>query len=336
MAILHLISIHIFLGLTTALELLESRAVVVGQTGVAGNSSLSNSSQNDILKFRTIEDILEENQKLHAIIRGIVEDVEDLKKRMNNTEEQMAATNIRVDTAEKDIEHNDDQISSLSSQVTLNNKNIEDNIEIITATKNDLTETILRVDSTEISIDDNKLNIDENKFSIEALSDSVDQLPEVPIGTILSWVSRTHDAEQTVDLPDGWVRCDGGTIPHPSIWAGKYTPDLLSEKRFLRGGPDSDQLTYEDDQLQDHMHEFSDPGHTHGYVDIWTDVSVPEDHEYGPDGKDHENESFSIRHDESTENVKAGISVSGVSRAYRKGDETRPKNMNVIFIMRVY
>jgi len=99
MAILHLISIHIFLGLTTALELLESRAVVVGQTGVAGNSSLSNSSQNDILKFRTIEDILEENQKLHAIIRGIVEDVEDLKKRMNNTEEQMAATNIRVDTA---------------------------------------------------------------------------------------------------------------------------------------------------------------------------------------------------------------------------------------------
>ena len=59
-----------------------------------------------------------------------------------------------------------------SNQVTLNNKNIEDNIEIITATKNDLTETILRVDSTEISIDDNKLNIDENKFSIEALSDS--------------------------------------------------------------------------------------------------------------------------------------------------------------------
>ena len=84
------------------------------------------------------------------------------------------------------------------------------------------------------------------------------------------------------------------------------------------------------------MHEFSDPGHTHGYVDIWTDVSVPEDHEYGPDGKDHENESFSIRHDESTENVKAGISVSGVSSTYRKGDETRPKNMNVIFIMRVY
>ena len=73
------------------------------------------------LKWFFIPLIIEENQKLHAIIRGIVEDVEDLKKRMNNTEEQMAATNIRVDTAEKDIEHNDDQISSLSSQVQSGN-----------------------------------------------------------------------------------------------------------------------------------------------------------------------------------------------------------------------
>ena len=40
MAILHLISIHIFLGLTTALELPESRADIVGQTGVAGRLKL--------------------------------------------------------------------------------------------------------------------------------------------------------------------------------------------------------------------------------------------------------------------------------------------------------
>ena len=40
MAILHLISIYIFLGLTTALELPESRADIVGQTGVAGRLKL--------------------------------------------------------------------------------------------------------------------------------------------------------------------------------------------------------------------------------------------------------------------------------------------------------
>ena len=57
----------------------------------------------------------------------------------------------------------------------------------------------------------------------------VDQLPEVPIGTILSWVSRTHDADETVELPEEWVRCDGGTIPQPSIWAGKYAPDLIRQ-----------------------------------------------------------------------------------------------------------
>jgi len=297
-------------------------------------------SQNELFKFRTIEDVLEENQRLHDIIEG---DLADLKKRMDNTEEQMSSvssnltdTMISVDENSKSIVHNDDQISSLSSQVTLNSKNIEDNAGMISTTKNDLASTILRVDTTEISIDENKLTIYENKLSIDALYDSVDQLPEVPIGTILSWVSRTHDADETVDLPDGWVRCDGGTIPLPSIWAGKYAPDLISEKRFLRGGPDSDQLTYEDDQLQDHMHDYSDPGHSHGYVDIWTDVSVKEDHEYGPKGFDREDESYRITHDETTVNEKAGISVSGVSSSYRRGEETRPKNMNVIFIMRVF
>jgi len=282
--------------------------------------------QNELFLFRTIEDVLEENQRLHEIIEG---DLADLKKRMNNTEEQ-------IDDINQNIEHFDDNFSSLSSQVTLNSKNIEDNAGMISTTKNDLAATNLRIDNTVASIDENKQKIDENKLSIETLYDSVDQLPDVPIGTILSWVSKTHDADETVELPDGWIRCDGGTIPQPSIWAGKYAPDLISEKRFLRGGPDSDQLKYEEDQLQDHQHEVSDPGHGHGYVDTWTDCSVHNDDELGPNGKDHENESFSIRHDKITENVKAGVSVKGVSSSYRRGEETRPKNMNVIFIMRVY
>ena len=33
-------------------------------------------------------------------------------------------------------------------------------------------------------------------------------MAEFPVGTILSWVSKTHGAEETVDLPDGWIRDD--------------------------------------------------------------------------------------------------------------------------------
>ena len=50
------------------------------------------------------------------------------------------------------------------------------------------------------------------------------------------------------------IRCDVSTIGHPSPWAGKLTPDLNNEKRFLRGGHDSDQLKLEEDQMQDHKH----------------------------------------------------------------------------------
>jgi len=176
--------------------------------------------QNELFAFRTIEDVLEENRRLHAIID---EDLADLKKRMNNTEEQ---------------------ISRFSSNLTATNQRV----------------------------DTNELSIDENKDSIEAIVESVSNLKEFPVGTILTWISRTSGAEETADLPDGWVRCDGGTIPHPSIWAGKYTPNLNGEKRFLRGGIDADQLKFEEDQIQDHLHEFNDPGHSHAYGDKWSNI----------------------------------------------------------------
>ena len=56
----------------------------------------------------------------------------------------------------------------------------------------------------------------------------VDKLAEFPVGTILSWVMKIeNNGSEFVDLPSGWVRCDGETIPHnddgESIWAGKKT-----------------------------------------------------------------------------------------------------------------
>ena len=98
---------------------------------------------------------------------------------------------------------------------------------------------------------------------------SVNEIPpEVPVGTILSWVLRVdNDGGDIVDLPDGWMRCDGSVIPHGSIWTGKNVPNLNGERRFLRGGPDEDLLTLEDDQVQDHHHIVVDPGHSHPFTD---------------------------------------------------------------------
>ena len=134
-----------------------------------------------------------------------------------------------------------------------------------------------------------------------------------------------------VDLPNGWVRCDGGTIPEPSIWAGHLTPNLNGEKRFLRGASDSEVLTMEEDQMQDHKHQVSDPGHTHDYNDKYTNnVDGPK-----PGPKDGEG-IFGEDHDSTSDSSHTGITVDGVSSGYRSGSETRPKNMNVIYIMRVW
>ena len=101
---------------------------------------------------------------------------------------------------------------------------------------------------------------------------SVSSLPEVPVGTILSWVLRVdNDGGEIVDLPDGWMRCDGSVIPPGSIWTGKQVPNLNGERRFLRGGSDAKILTLEDDQIMEHEHKLDDPGHAHPYVDRYLD-----------------------------------------------------------------
>merc|ERR1719393_221637 len=96
-----------------------------------------------------------------------------------------------------------------------------------------------------------------------------DVMNYAPVGTILPWVPKPEkdDSVTSVDVPEGWQKCDGSIIPSPSIWAGQKTPDLNNEMRFLRGAPDDSILTLEDDQLQDHHHDISDPGHEHQYTD---------------------------------------------------------------------
>ena len=41
-------------------------------------------------------------------------------------------------------------------------------------------------------------------------------------------------------------------------------------------------------------------------------------------------------HGARTEHLGTEIKVNGVASNYQKGDETRPKNMNVIYIMKVW
>ena len=139
--------------------------------------------------------------------------------------------------------------------------------------------------------------------------------------------------EDFVELPSGWMRCDGSIIPSGSIWEGKRVPNLNGEKRFLRGGLDEDVLKMEDDQIQDHVHSIYDPGHEHEFKDKYA-FSLGDGVHTGHGG--HGTKFISMTRTVTSENKRTGISVTGVSDDVRHGDETRPKNMNVVYIIRVW
>jgi len=207
------------------------------------------------------------------------------------------------------------------------------------------------------------------------LQAKVDLLSELPLGTIIPWVikpSLETDDGLAADVPLGWVRCDGNVIPEPSVWHGSLTPNLNGEGLFMRGGADSSVLEVEQDQMQDHIHvdsghthsdsghthsdsghSHTDAGHTHPYSDTYTDWPS----NIGPHDGDSQGEleNFGVDHSKTSSSSQANIQssvaniqtayasiqtsssgIGGITEEYRRGSETRPKNMKVVYLIRVF
>ena len=127
-------------------------------------------------------------------------------------------------------------------------------------------------------------------------------------------------------------RCNGSVILAPSPWEGETTPNINGEERFLRGGLDADQLQTEEDSLQAHTHDVSDSGHDHGYDDKYIDRND------GTTGRN--NDGYYYRfdyhsHASTTNSATSNIKVTDVNGA-QTSDETRPKNIRVVYIMKVF
>ena len=126
-------------------------------------------------------------------------------------------------------------------------------------------------------------------------------------------------------------RCNGSVILAPSPWEGETTPNINGEERFLRGGVDSVQLETEEDSLQSHTHDISDSGHDHGYDDKYYEPS-----EYKIASGNNLYYSYNPHsHASTTNSATSNIKVTDVNGA-RTSDETRPKNIRVVYIMKVF
>ena len=82
------------------------------------------------------------------------------------------------------------------------------------------------------------------------VDDLVANMAKLPMGTIIPWTPRPDaDTSNNSDIPDHWQACDGSII-RDGPWAGRSTPDLNEQRRFLRGGPEKDVLMMEDDSIK--------------------------------------------------------------------------------------
>jgi len=268
------------------------------------------------------DDLLEENAQQKAEIKWlndvITKNISDLNTLIQNV-------NNRVDNNIGSIEDNSDLIDIVSGRVISNEAHIAQN-------KRRIDENQANMDVLDGKVDALDVKVKEDEAKLDSLAVKVEELHEAPVGSITAWVSKPSPDGVETALPEGWLKCDGSPIPAPSMWEGKVTPNLNGERRFLRGGSDADMLTVEEDQLQEHMHEVTDPGHNHPYVDKYTENMPPTNNKGPEDG----NGNFGHPHNSETSKEYSGISVAGVESIYRSGDETRPKNMNVIYIIKVW
>ncbi len=133
----------------------------------------------------------------------------------------------------------------------------------------------------------------------------------LPIGSIVAW---HRDFSSLLDLPQGWVPCDGRTVLSPtSPYLGLSVPDLNGTARFLRGGLVSGAV--QDDAFQGHHHDVT---HNADVIQNGFDFSTRSAWEDNP-------ASFHV-----------GEPISdGVHGTPRTADETRPVNTSVMLLLKV-
>jgi len=208
---------------------------------------------------------------------------------------------------------------------------IEELAEKLVTQQEELLETKTTLSTTNGDLSDTKKELSATK---EVLSATKEYL--TPVGSIVAWMGAEYAG---VAIPTGWQLCDGSLI-NDGPMKGNNTVDLNGEGRFLRGGESPG--TLQDDAVQNHKHTVSDPGHTHTDSGHKHQFYYTRPYGHMGDNANDRNQAYPGTDSEYTEKGKAniqksttGVRVGDVTSA-RKNVETRPKNMAILWIIRIF
>jgi len=197
-------------------------------------------------------------------------------------------------------------------------KEIEWLNEVIT---NNISEFNARLDKETLERQENDSALTEDLAAeVTRVDEVIDTIQEFPIGTIIAWVPAPARESSTdpIEIPVGWKRCDGSSIID-GPWKGKSTPNLNGDNYFLRGGVDADYL-----EVQDH----AIAGHTHTYAHQYI---------YDSNGDDHMDVGWgeTWNYKSASETSTTDACDKGKEKKEECDNETRPKNMKVVWLMKV-
>ena len=179
------------------------------------------------------------------------------------------------------------------------------------------------------------ISILNNEAKNQEQDSAISDLDNLPLGSIIPWVNKPEqDTLHVEEIPDGWALCNGSTIAE-GVWKGEKTPNLNGEGRFLRGGQPHEVLNLEEHMVEDHTHidnghTHTDSGHDHGYKEWFVNEYCGLDGCNGGPGA--QDSKTTVGH----ANIQTSTSNLGGLASGNKGSETRPTNMRVMWIMKVW
>jgi len=148
------------------------------------------------------------------------------------------------------------------------------------------------------------------------------------IGIIKAW----HKSFASVTLDEEYKECDGTVVDDPeSPYYGLTIPDLNGGARFLKGAATSG--TLEASANKSHNHALTDPGHSHNVLPLKLGGGSA-----GTDPVEYPSTSTNVSHQFDTLGALMGVTAgggTGISIADQGATDAVPKNMSVVWIMRI-